>query len=136
MDWVKIIHILAVMGWVTSVFAVPRALIYWRREWENLGEFGPTGDLTVRLYRFSSGLMMIAIVTGLWLGWSWGWPNWVTAKVVLVALLAGHYMWTGKQVVEAKRGIFPYSDRWLRIFNEISVLGVIAILWVVVMKPF
>ena len=29
MDWVKIIHILCVMGWMTSIFAVPRALIYW-----------------------------------------------------------------------------------------------------------
>ena len=77
MHWVKIIHILCVMGWMTSIFAVPRALIYWRREWDRLGEFGPLGDLTVRLYRFSAGLAVIAILTGLWLGstantWSLG----------------------------------------------------------------
>ena len=67
MDWVKIIHILCVMGWMTSIFAVPRALIYWRREWDRLGEFGPLGDLTIRLYRFSLGLGVIAIATGLYL---------------------------------------------------------------------
>ncbi|MEM7488944.1 MAG: CopD family protein [Pseudomonadota bacterium] len=136
MDWVKVIHLLCVMGWVTSVFAVPRALIYWRREWEATGTFGPTGDLTVRLYRFSAGLAVIAVVTGLWLGWSWGWPPWVHVKIALVALLAGHYVWTGKQVLAARRGEFAHSDRWLRVFNEISVLGVLAILWVVVVKPF
>ena len=39
-------------------------------------------------------------------------------------------------VLRARRGVFAESDRYLRIFNEISVFGVIAILWVVVAKPF
>ena len=137
MDWVKIIHILCVMGWMTSIFAVPRALIYWRREWQRLGEFGPLGDLTLRLYRFSAGLGVIALITGLWLAWSvWGFAPWVHLKLTLVALLAAHYVWTGVLVVRARRGEFRESEMFLRIFNEISVIGVIAILWVVVVKPF
>lgn len=137
MDWVKIIHLLCVMGWMTSIFAVPRALIYWRREWQRLGEFGPLGDLTIRLYRFSAGLGVIALVTGLWLAWSvWGFAPWVHLKLALVALLAGHYIWTGVLVARARRGEFRESELFLRIFNEISVIGVIAILWAVVVKPF
>ena len=136
MDWVKIIHILCVMGWMTSVFAVPRALIYWKREWARLGEFGPTGDLTVRLYRFSAGLAVIGVATGLWLGWSvWGWAPWVHLKLALVALLAAHYIWTGVLVARARRGIFGQSDLALRIFNEASVIATIAIRWGVVVKP-
>lgn len=137
MDWVKIIHILCVMGWMTSIFAVPRALIYWRREWQRLGEFGPLGDLTVRLYRFSAGLGVVALVTGLWLAWSvWGFAPWVHLKLTLVALLAAHYIWTGVLVARARRGEFRESEMFLRIFNEVSVIGVIAILWAVVVKPF
>lgn len=136
MDWVKIIHLLCVMGWMTSVFAVPRALIYWKREWARLGEFGPTGDLTFRLYRFSSGLGVIALITGLWLGWYWDFAPWVWVKLGLVALLTAHYVMTGAMVARARRGEFRESDMYLRIFNEISVLGVIAVLWVVVVKPF
>lgn len=135
MDWIKIIHILCVMGWMTSVFAVPRALIYWRREYDRLGAFGPLGDLTVRLYRFSSGLAVIALITGLWLGALWGMPGWIWLKLGMVLLLAAHYAWTGRLVLRAKRGLFTNSDRYLRIFNEISVFGAIAILWVVVVKP-
>lgn len=137
MDWVKIIHILAVMGWMTSIFAVPRALIYWKREWAKLGAFGPLGDLTVRLYRFSAGLMLIAIATGLWLafGW-WGFDPWLHLKIGLVVLLIAHYLWTGRLVLRARRGEFRESDLFLRIFNEISVAAVIAILWAVVAKPF
>lgn len=135
MEWIKIIHILCVMGWMTSIFAVPRALIYWKREFDRLGEFGPLGDLTIRLYRFSAGLAVIALATGLWLGWYIGFPDWVWLKLALVVLLAGHYAWTGKLVIAAKRGQFRESDMFLRIFNEASVFGAIAILWVVVTKP-
>jgi len=136
MDWVKIIHILCVMGWMTSIFAVPRALIYWKREYAALDAFGPLGDLTIRLYRFSAGLAVITVATGLWLGNFWQWAPWVHLKIALVALLAVHYVWTGRLVMRAKRGTFRESDLFLRIFNEISVVGVIAVLWVVVVKPF
>ncbi|MCK0151508.1 CopD family protein [Marivita sp. S6314] len=136
MEWIKIIHILCVMGWMTSIFAVPRALIYWKREFDRLGEFGPLGDLTIRLYRFSAGLAVIALITGIWLGAIWGFPGWVWLKLGLVLLLALHYAWTGRLVIRAKRGVFTESDRYLRIFNEVSVFGAIAILWVVVVKPF
>jgi putative membrane protein len=137
MDWVLIIHLLCVMGWMTSIFAVPRALIYWKREYDRLGAFGPLGDLTIRLYRFSAGLGVIALATGLWLGWAiWAFAPWVHLKLALVALLALHYVWTGVMVVRARRGEFRKSDFFLRVFNEISVVGVIAVLWVVVVKPF
>lgn len=137
MDWVKIMHILAVFGWMTSIFAVPRALIFWRREWERLGGPGPLADLTFRLYRFSAGLGVIAVLLGLWLAFAvWGFPAWLILKSGLVALLAAHYVWTGVLVARARRGIFRDSDRFLRIFNEISVIVVIGILWAVEVKPF
>ena len=91
MSWVKIIHILCVMGWMTSIFAVPRAIIYWKREHARLGENGPLGDLTYRLYRFSFGLGVIAILTGVWYGIWLGWPAWLHLKATLVVLLAAHY---------------------------------------------
>ncbi|MEC3861379.1 CopD family protein [Mesobacterium sp. TK19101] len=136
MDWVKIIHILCVMGWMTSIFAVPRAIIYWKRDYALKGEFGPLGDLTYRLYRFSAGLAVIAVITGLWLAWDWGFPVWVLVKIAAVTLLAAHYVWTGVLVARAKQGMFRESDLYLRIFNEISVFGAIFILWLVVVKPF
>lgn len=136
MDWVKILHLLCVMGWMTSIFAVPRALIYWRREWARLGEFGPLGDLTIRLYRFSAGLAVIAVGTGLWLAWGvWGFDPWVHVKLALVAFLGVHYLWTGRLVLRARRGVFAETDVFLRVFNEISVLVTLAILWLVVVKP-
>ena len=139
MDWfltLKVVHLLSVLGWMTGIFAVPRALIYWRREWDRLGEFGPTGDLTKRIYRFSLGLGVIAVLTGLWLFWQLGFPGWAWAKLGIVALLAAHYGWTGLLVLRALRGEFGQSDLWLRVFNELSVLGAIGALILVVFQPF
>lgn len=141
MDWLKIIHILSVMGWMTSIFAVPRALIYWKRDFANTAEkenqISQIGDLTYRLYRFSAGLMVLALITGIWLGAAvWAFDTWVIVKLALVSLLVVHYMMTGGMVMRARRGTFNESDFYLRVFNEISVVGVIAILWVVVVKPF
>ncbi|KPP89642.1 MAG: putative membrane protein [Rhodobacteraceae bacterium HLUCCA08] len=136
MNTLLVIHILCVMGWMTSIFAVPRAIIYWKREWDRLGEFGPLGDLTIRLYRFSLGLGVIAIITGVWMGFLWGWPLWLWAKLALVAALAAHYGWTGRLVLRARRGVFTESDVYLRVFNEVSVLATIAVLILVVVKPF
>ena len=136
MVWVKILHILCVMGWMTSIFAVPRAMIYWKREFARLGENGPLGDLTFRLYRFSAGLAVIAVISGLWLAWTFGFPVWTHIKIAAVALLAGHYIWTGVLVRRAQGGVFRESDFFLRVFNEISVIGTLVILWLVVAQPF
>ena len=136
MDWIKVIHLLTVLGWMTGIFAVPRAIIFWKREHAKTGEFGPTGDLTIRIYRFSLGLGVIALITGLWLAHLWGWPTWTHVKLALVLGLAAHYGWTGRLVLRARRGVFTEGDLFLRIYNEASVLVTIAVLIVVVFKPF
>lgn len=136
MDWLKILHILAVMGWMAGIFVAPRGLIYWKREWAATGAMGPAGELTFRVWRFSAGLGVIAVGTGLALATLWGWPGWVWAKLCLVAALAAHYTWTGILVFRARRGEFRESDTYLRVFNEVSVLGTIGVLWLVVVKPF
>jgi len=136
MIWVKVIHVLCVMGWMTGVFAVPRALIFWRREFEQHGPGGNTGQLTIRLFRFSSLLGILAIIFGLWLASDVEFPVWVWVKLALVGLLVGHFIYTGLLVKKAHEGVFEKSDRFLRFFNEVSVFVVIAILYVAIAKPF
>lgn len=136
MEWIKVFHLLAVFGWMAGVFVAPRGLIYWKREWAATGAMGPAGELTYRVWRFSAGLAVLGVITGIWLATLWGWPGWTVLKLVLVAVLAAHYTWTGVLVFRARTGRFDEGDTYLRIFNELSVLVAIAIFWVVVFKPF
>lgn len=136
MIWIKIVHILCIMGWMTGIFAVPRALIFWHREFSATGTGGPAGELTIRLYRFSALLGVIGICTGLWLAWQLQFPLWSLIKLGLVGLLLAYYVYTGLLVKQAHGGIFTKSDKFLRIFNESSVLLVILILYLVVAQPY
>ncbi|MEM8980548.1 MAG: CopD family protein [Pseudomonadota bacterium] len=136
MNTIKIIHLLCVMGWMTGIFAAPRGLIFWKREYAERGSYGPAADLTFRIYRFSAGLGVIAVITGLWLAYLWGFPAWTWLKLALVTFLIAHYAYTGVLIKRAKAGIFEQSDKYLRIYNEVSVFGAIAVLAVVVIKPF
>ena len=136
MVWLKVVHVLCVMGWMTGIFAVPRALIFWHREHQLHGSNGNVGQLTIRLFRFSALLGIIAIITGLWLAVELSFPVWVQVKLGTIGILTAHYLYTGYLVLQADKGIFAKSDRFLRIFNELSVFVVIAILYLVIAKPF
>ena len=124
---------------MTGIFAVPRAIIFWKREYAATGAFGPTGDLTIRIYRFSLGLGCDRHPhRPLGSGGTGDYPLWVLDQAGgLVALLAGP-LWLDRATGAAARarGSLTESDMWLRIFNEISVLGAIGVLIIVVFKPF
>jgi len=79
-----------------------------------------------------------AWLLGLWLAWSGGWyaSAWLQAKVVLaVALTALHgffVRWTRDFAADRNR----YSQKFYRIINEVPTVLMIAIVLLVVLKPF
>ena len=146
--WIKTFHLLFVMAWMGGVFYLPRILV-------NIAE---AGDQTPavrerlllmgrRLYRFGHIMFGLAFVLGLllWQGWRVipdmqtmvGAPSgWMHAKLLLVALMLAHYIIGGRWLkgVAAGRGL-P-SSKALRWFNELPVFLLLAIIWLVLAKPF
>ena len=136
MIWVKALHILMVAGWLAGVFIVPRGLIFARREYEELGRTGQAYDLTFRVYRFSALLSAVAVISGLILGGPWFGDTWIWLKIALVAILLAHYIYSGRMLRSISRGELHKSDRYLRIYNELSVLLAFAIIVLVLFKPW
>lgn len=135
--WIKVFHVLFVMGWVTGLFAVPRGLIYARREIEAQGAPGPAYEFTFRLWRFSRLLSALALVTGAILAWPLiANQPWLWAKLVLVLGLFAYHDTCGRFLRELKAGRLDKSETWLRVFNELSVLAVLAVLGLVLLRPF
>ena len=135
--WTKTAHLVFVMAWMGGVFYLPRILV-------NLAEAGDEPAVRTRLllmgrrlYRFGHIMFGLAVALGLvlWLhfGMSGGWLH---AKLVLVALMLVHYSVGGRWLKGVDAGRALPSARALRWFNELPVLLLVAIVFLVLAKPF
>jgi len=145
--WVKSFHLLFVVAWMAAVFYLPRILV-------NLAEGGTHPAVRERLvlmgnrlYRFGHGMFGLALVLGvvLWLGHRVvdGFPTmvgspagWLHAKLALVVALLVHFIVSGRWLRRAAAGQGLASSRALRLFNELPVLGLLLVIWLVLAKPF
>ena len=135
--WTKTAHLVFVMAWMGGVFYLPRILV-------NLAEAGDEPAVRARLllmgrrlYRFGHVMFGLAIVLGLvlWLHFGMG-GGWMHAKLVLVALMLVHYSVGGRWLKGLDAGRALPSARALRWFNELPVLLLVAIVFLVLAKPF
>ena len=133
----KTFHLVFVIAWMSTVFYLPRILV-------NLAEAGDAADVRARLllmgrrlYRFGHVMFGIAFLLGLvlWLGFHIA-GGWLHAKLALVALLLAHYSVAGRWLKGAGAGKPLPSAKALRWFNEVPVLLLVAIVWLVLAKPF
>ena len=135
--WMKVLHLLCVMGWIATVFGMAAALRYLADESETaLGRerFLAYG---LRAYRLGHHLFGWAVVFGLilWLYVGIGGP-WLHAKLAVVVLFLAHFIIGGRRLKQIKRGGTNPSRGWALWYVRIPAAILLAILWLVVGKPF
>jgi len=133
---------------LAAVFYLPRILVNIS---ETAGQLPVTERLQLmglRLYRFGHMMFGLALLLGLvlWLGYRVipdfptmappGASGWLHAKLGLVLLLLGYYTWTGRLLKASVKGRELPSSRALRWFNELPLVLFIAVVWLVLAKPF
>ena len=136
--WLKAFHIVFVASWFAGLFYLPRIFVNLamvpadsHAERERLLLMGR------KLYRFSSLLMVPALVLGLWLWLGCGITGgWMHAKLALVIVVIGYHHMCRSLLRSFEQLANTRSHRWFRVFNEVSVLGFAAIVVLVVVKPF
>ena len=140
MLWIKSLHIVFIASWFAGLFYLPRIL-------DNLAQETDTAAtsrlllMARKLYRFTTMLALPAIVFGawLWLGYGIGkgpGNGWLHAKLFLVILVIGYHHACGSLLKKFENGANTRSHVWLRWFNEVPVLLLLAIVILVVVKPF
>jgi putative membrane protein len=138
MLWIKALHIVFVASWFAGLFYLPRIFV-------NLAmETNPAVNerlllMARKLYRFMTLLMIPALVLGLWLWLMYGIGQqsiWLYLKLVLVVLLIGYHHICKRLLKQFENGENTHSHIWYRWFNEAPVLGMIAVVILVVVKPF
>jgi protoporphyrinogen IX oxidase len=133
--WVLSLHVLFVMAWVACVFYLPRILV-------NIAEVGDVpfinGRLQLmakRLYRFGHIMFGIAFIFGMWLIFGFGMNGgWLHMKLTLVILMLGYFVYCGRL---AKKGFSALpSSKALRWMNEVPIVLVLGVIYLVLAKPF
>jgi putative membrane protein len=138
MLWIKTFHIVFVTSWFAGLFYLPRILVNLAMvPADSAAERDRLLLMARKLYRFMGPLMILALVLGLWLWWGYGiGGGWMHAKFALVILLIGYHHWCGALIKRFERQDNNRSHVWFRWFNEIPVLVLIAVVLLVVLKPF
>jgi putative membrane protein len=135
--WVKSFHIVFVVSWFAGLFYLPRIFV-------NLAMVPPGSRaerdrlmlMAGKLYRFVTPIGVLAIGFGFWLWFGFGFSGgWLHAKTSLVLLLAAYHFWCGRMLKQFAAGTEVRSHRWFRVFNELPVLLLTAVVILAVVKP-
>ncbi|TAM12749.1 MAG: CopD family protein [Nevskiaceae bacterium] len=135
--WVKTLHVTFVISWMAAVFYLPRILVNIAEARDEAAVRQRLIDMGRRLYRFGHFIFGIAFLLGLtlWLYFHIS-GGWLYAKLALVALLLAHFTWAGRLVKRAAKGQPLPQPRTLRLMNEVPVLLLVGVLYLVLGKPF
>ena len=138
--WIKAFHIVFVASWFAGLFYLPRIFVNLamvpadsHAERERLLLMGR------KLYRFSSLLMLPALVLGLWLWLGVGigkGQGWMHAKLLLVVGAVGYHHLCRSLLRSFEQSANRRSHKWFRVFNEVTVVLFTAAVVLVVVKPF
>lgn len=134
--YLKAFHIFFVVSWFAGLFYLPRLYV-------NLAMAQPGAEydrlllMAHKLFRFMTPLAVLAVICGsvLWLGYGIS-GGWLHAKLVLVAALIGYHAYCYTLLQHFRQQRNQRSHVWFRVFNEIPVLALLAVVILVVVKPF
>ena len=133
---IKALHIILVTSWFAGLFYLPRLFV---------NHAMVTDKATIerlelmehKLYRFMTPLGILAVALGMWLWFGYGFSGgWLHAKTTLVVLLIVYHLYCGRVMRAFAEGRNTRSHVWFRFFNEIPVLVLFVVVFLVMLKPF
>jgi putative membrane protein len=142
--WVKAVHIVAIIAWMAGMLYLPRLFVY-HAEAEICSKQSETFKIMERrlLTVITTPAMVASWALGLWLAWSgpdpqYGWftSGWLWAKLALVLGLSGAHGFFIRCVRDFAADRNRRSGGFYRAINEVPTLLMIAIVLLVVVKPF
>ncbi|HLQ24258.1 MAG TPA: CopD family protein [Acidiferrobacterales bacterium] len=137
MLWIKSLHIIFMVTWFAGLFYLPRLFVY-----HSLSEDRVNRERFMLMERkLFFGIMtpgaLLTLFFGLWLWLGYGFSGlWLNLKLALVLLLIGFHIYCGVLMHNLRRERNKHGHVFYRWLNEFPMLILIAIVLLVVMKPF
>lgn len=136
--WLKAFHLIFVVCWFAGLFYLPRLFVNHAMT-KDRATIDQLKVMERKLYRFVTPFAALSVGLGLWmlvlqpalLG-----QGWMHAKLALVALLIVYHFWCGRLLRQLRDDVSTHSHRYFRVFNELPVLILFAVVILAVVRPF
>jgi len=141
-NWVLWFHIISMVSWFAVLFYLPRLFVYHAENGTNHGFVEVVEVMEMKIYKYIgvpafwatlfSGIALIMMyptnifATG----------GWLHAKLALVAVLIAYFFSLGRMRLRLKENTAYKSGKFFRIYNEVPTLLLLAIVALVIVKPF
>ena len=136
MLWYKTLHIAFMVTWFAGLFYLPRLFVYHAMSNDKISH----DRFMIMERKLFWGIMtpggILTVIFGVLLLQYHEILLWLEIKIYLVILLILYHVWCGKIMYDFKNERNLHSHVWLRVFNEVPVLGLFIIIYLVVFKPF
>jgi protoporphyrinogen IX oxidase len=137
--WLKALHVTAVMSWMAGMLYLPRLFVYHADTPVGSAQSETFKVMERRLLRaIINPAMVVTWATGLWLAWR-GFQfmgGWLHAKIAMVVILSAAHGYFSASVRRFAEDRNDRAARHWRIMNEVPTALMIAIVILVIVKPF
>lgn len=137
--WVKAAHIIFVIFLMAGLFMMPRFFVYHQESAVGSDEDRKWIEREAKLKRIILNPSLVLVwLLGVALmieirAWEQGWFH---MKLLLVLLLSGYHGWMIGYAKKLARGERPFTDKQLRLINEVPGIMVALIVILVIVRPF
>ena len=137
--WVTALHVVAVIAWMAGMLYLPRLFVYHAETPAGSPQSETFKIMERRLLKaIINPAMIVTWIAGLWLAWNvFAFQGgWLHAKITLVVLLSGLHGYLSASTRRFAGDANTKSAKHWRIVNEVPTVLMIAIVILVIVKPF
>lgn len=138
--WVKALHIAFMVAWFAGIFYLPRLFVYHAMN-NHTAVDEQFKVMERKLLYFVTPFALLTLIFGLLMIYAYGsaWfatSGWMHTKLLLVTLLYAYHGYCFKLLADFKHNRNRRSHRFYRVFNEVPVLILFAVVILAVVKPY
>ena len=137
MLWIKAFHIIFMVTWFAGLFYLPRLFVYhaMAADTASLERFKVMERKLFYGIMTPGGVLTLLSGVSLWLGYGFN-GGWLHAKLALVAVLIAYHVYCGKLMLDFKHDRNRHGHVFYRWLNEFPTVLLVAVIILVVVKPF
>ena len=138
-EWIKALHVIAVIAWMAGMLYLPRLFVYHCNAEPGSKQSETFKIMERRLLKaIMTPAMIVTWLAGLYIAYAGNWftAPWLHAKLLLVLLMSGVHGFLSRCVKNFAADQNMRSTKFYRIINEVPTVLMILIVILVVVKPF